>query len=543
MDAQVVRNRLTIEPTQYGEATAIITRFLETTATDTGRGTFDNKQKDVIESSALVHNKMFDLDRGLYSLLLTVPGTMDRARQLGVLKLLSNKWQINQDAFLLPQEETYLIRKLVESLPKQRQLNLFEMLHAANINNARTQKLILSTILNWDQLPWASVKYRRKIRSALTHAWGKKLTGIMKSILAKRDPELTDKDIEIAKNNMFSLTDGISQREVARECISFVLGNKGPFYLDMLRSYLDAPTNADALKLLPPEIAEEFRKRHHPHIAQAVVLEQTKDKLTVKQNLRVQSKAKELGVQVEVKAEKQDLIDLFVLAYNTTSGPYSLYPEYTFLESSIKERVKSIKLDGFPYNRVGLVIDMSKSIYGTSQNKYRPAASILAMAETLSYHAYSYPCWCGGNPKSHLLIEPEGETSLADGLLNVAMQSDLEAIFVLTDGYENAPAGRFAEVLDHLRRIGWTTPVYQVTPTFSAESFGSRKLSESVPVIPFHKIEGFPQAIQRVLFQADFVRGLANLLSSANGFLPEVRNADNRPSGARLADRLHTATR
>ena len=54
-------------------------------------------------------------------------------------------------------------------------------------------------------------------------------------------------------------------------------------------------------------------------------------------------------------------------------------------------------------------------------------------------------------------------------------------VFVLTDGYENAPAGRFAEVVRAVRQMGVETPIHQFSPVFAAEARGIRSLCGDGP--------------------------------------------------------------
>jgi hypothetical protein len=109
------------------------------------------------------------------------------------------------------------------------------------------------------------------------------------------------------------------------------------------------------------------------------------------------------------------------------------------------------------------------------------------------------------------------------------LQTDPDVVFVLTDGYENAPAGRFAEVVAAVRRMGVKTPIHQFSPVFAAESQGVRKLCESLAAMPVSKPEAIGLGLLKVLMEADVDRGLAalfgmtkiagNLLASENGKL------------------------
>ena len=57
------------------------------------------------------------------------------------------------------------------------------------------------------------------------------------------------------------------------------------------------------------------------------------------------------------------------------------------------------------------------------------------------------------------------------------LNEDPDVIFVLSDGYENTPAGGFAQVLKMARDLGCETPVYQIAPVAAAEAAGIKDLA------------------------------------------------------------------
>ena len=68
------------------------------------------------------------------------------------------------------QQEAALIRHLAGRLPPQRLFKLFVALRQRRVNNRRTRRLILSSILGSDRLAFWAVKYRHKLREALRPA-------------------------------------------------------------------------------------------------------------------------------------------------------------------------------------------------------------------------------------------------------------------------------------------------------------------------------------------------------------------------------------
>ena len=67
------------------------------------------------------------------------------------------------------------------------------------------------------------------------------------------------------------------------------------------------------------------------------------------------------------------------------------------------------------------------------------------------------------------LIQTSGDTSMSIELVRL-LKDEPEVVFVLTDGYENAPAGRFSQTLAAIAEMGIDTPVIQMSPVLASES-------------------------------------------------------------------------
>lgn len=508
MDYELIQARTShiIHPAQAGQ---LVLRAIDTFTTSTGKATYHNDRIEVEQAEATVHDALFALDRGIYAALLTLPGVMDHAKQLGVIRLLDDP-RNGAPAFLVLDEETSAIADLVAMLPTQRQLKLFLMLRSRGVNNARTRKVILRTILNWDDLDWKAIKYRRKIGDALTFAWGRRMASIIKSILAIPPAQWQDKQVRIIFNNLTSYcgpTPGVSEVRTVIECVSFCLGNAGPWTLDKLAAYAEAPTNYDRLTLLPPEVAEGFRSRFHAQRSKADVVAQTKERVTTRQRVTMQRQAKEAGVKIELKPETQSLVDLYVLFYET-GMPDDLY-------LAIRQRADAMaRTFRFPYTgKVAVILDWSASMTGSDTQKWRPAAQVSALHAVLAYACDDLLTLTGSRNGNLFRSKPSGATSLAQAVAQAAAHADVEAIFILSDGYENSPAGRTGEVVAALRQAGYDTPIYHVAPTFGAEGFGARRLADNIPIVPLgNNVEALPVALTKGMIEQDFARGLAALL-------------------------------
>jgi len=110
------------------------------------------------------------------------------------------------------------------------------------------------------------------------------------------------------------------------------------------------------------------------------------------------------------------------------------------------------------------------------------------------------------------MIETSGSTSLADALLEVVEQNP-DAVYMLSDGYENAPAGRVNEVINALRDMDVDIPIFQISPVMSVESAGIRSLSDSIEPLPVSKPEGIGLSmIRAAISQGELEQGIAGLL-------------------------------
>ena len=107
--------------------------------------------------------------------------------------------------------------------------------------------------------------------------------------------------------------------------------------------------------------------------------------------------------------------------------------------------------------------------------------------------------------------QPSGDTSLAEAYVKV-LQDKPEAVFVITDGYENAPAGRFDEAVRLVKKIGNNTPVFQITPVMASEVQGTRQLSKEVSVMPISNPASLGLPLLKGLIEKDLKRGVVGLL-------------------------------
>ena len=477
--------------------------FIDTAATATARATFYNSRAEQEAAVESVHRELFEMDRGVYAVALMLPGLTDFSRQVGAVRLLRSAQ--SSDGWLSASQEAIVMRGLLRALPPQRMLKMFVMLRKERVNNARTRRLILSTLLRADNLEFWSVKYRRKLETALIHAWGRRTASIVRAVLAKPADDRTDKERQIVQRHVGRFVDR-DDVDCVEQCVRFVLGDEDGLTLRRLAAYRDAKRDLACGRSLPFETLEGLRSRFHRDKTSAEVLEMTKSQLTSGQKIGLQRKAKEAGVQVEFDPASYDAVRLYVYAYEMgLSGAIRA-------ELTRKARSTAARLP-VRFEHAGILLDVSASMMGHDTQAMRPISVALALRDVLAETAERSTIVTsdGRVAQAAELIEPAGDTSLAAGLITL-LKREPDVVFVLTDGYENAPAGRFAEVIRAVRRMGVDTPIHQFSPVFAAETRGIRSLSDAVSGLPVSKPEAIGLGLLKALFEADVDRGLAALM-------------------------------
>jgi len=175
------------------------------------------------------------------------------------------------------------------------------------------------------------------------------------------------------------------------------------------------------------------------------------------------------------------------------------------------------------YANVGVVLDASASMVGSGTQKFRPLAVALAMRDVLvASAAMSAFVESTGAVDEFGMVTPAGDTALA-GLIVKALKRKPDAVYVLTDGYENAPAGRVDEMLQAARALGVTTPVFQVSPVTGAEAGGLRRLSDEMAPVPVSRPEAVGLGMVRAVLTADVEAGIRALLAITRPML-EAKN-------------------
>lgn len=503
----------------------------------TKHGTHYNTPEEAEAAMEAAHEAVFRVDRGIYLLIHALDGVTDYSMQKAITAMLQNPWAKFGKSILSSEQEMQGILYISDKLPANRRLNLFGDLRKLRVNNSRTKRqLILPSLLGNKNFPFWAVKYRGKVRKALEHAWGHRKTSIIGSILQKVDFTMSDIDasdnpLERAQRalnfkEISILSDHIGKYAAPRgedffinvmenyQAVAFALGISARYTVPILKAFEEAKTDLSKGKSLPREVLEGIRSMYHQDIDQKAMLELTKGAMTSKARLHTQVKSKELGVDVEFDPMTANTVDLYKLAYEDGMAN----EVWRALQIKAKKAAEQVPIR---FNSVGILVDTSFSMIGAKEQKLRPMAIALSMRDVLANLGEKDVIVTSGNRGFSRMPRPSGSTSLASGLLSL-LEAEVDAVFIISDGYENAPAGRLNEVMHAVRRIGNTTPVYHVNPVMGAEAkTGVRELSDLIPVLPVSNPQSLGLTLFRAAMEVDVKRGIQALVSMA---LPLIEN-------------------
>ncbi len=474
-------------------------RALAVSGLATKGSTYYNSAK---EQRALVDGCVRDLmqvDRGLAAATAVLPGVKDFWRGSVAAALL--KARPNGAALLAGTEEMKALRAVFDGLPPHRMLNLCGALRATRVNNARARRLIVGTILDSPRLELWAVKYRDKIRRALEHAWGKRWTTWFVANLS----ESTNR-----------LPGGRELDAGAMEILRYVFRRDFDPTLPLLSAVAAAPDDFEALRRLPFEVAKGLWSRHHSDRPFADVMERTARSMTSTQRQRVQRQAERHEVVVEWDPNRRPAADLYAYVFERGQTP-------EIVRALDRKAIEAARRLGAGYRRVGVVVDTSASMLGGREQKNRPLATAYALRDALirsaADEAIVRTTGDSEDERQHRrFAAPKGSSNLAEPFLEV-LRAGPEVVFVITDGYENAPAGRFGEVLHRARQMGVEIPVFQVSTVAAAESRSVRRLSRNVQVLALSEAKGISTALLAETFRTDPAAGVRQLLGLARAEL------------------------
>ena len=393
-------------------------------------------------------------------------------------------------------------------------LRLFMNIKEDKINNKRTRKTILWYIYSQNNIEFYAVKYRNKLSAALKHAYGVqntlKLLDIAKTYVKSSVYE-TDEKRKFAYRMYLRYLGGMFDDITAFKLLLFIFkklskSNKPlKSELPFVYEYYVAKKDITKVKNLPEEVVLGIiADKKHPQydelwsteakrkMAKRIIRENVKV-TSVNQQMRQTKSNKNLGVKKTVDTNKvTDYLALYKTGYENGFT--------TELWDAIDKFAEKKKIKDFPYENIGIVLDVSKSMEGhVVESKNTPKAIANFTAKVLEKSA-----------KRVITAKTDGDfTDLSTAFVKLLKNEDqinnFDAIYIITDGYENMYDGLTNEVIDvYLKESGRYIPIYQISPITGAEVGSNvRKISNDVTTLAINNPSVLKLQMEAKLLESD----------------------------------------
>lgn len=356
-------------------------------------------------------------------------------------------------------------------------LRLFTEFKDSGVNNERMRKIVLGYIWGHPNIEFNVLKYRNKIQKTLKHVYGVRRTSILLSIAdhyVRTKVFRSEKEHTIA-NDLLGKYMGNADFSRAFKLLlfTFKMGTADMYKktkFPLLYQYYQATVDVTSVTMVPEEVLIGLiSNKKHPQYSQLwstpVKRESTKklfkttvEVTSVNQQVRQTKQREKLGVEKVVNLSKAtDYVALYKTGYENgfTSA----------LNDAINELAEKKKITGFPYANIGIVLDNSASMTGhkqESKNTPRAIAEFTALVLKKS------------SANANTVVTEAHSTDLASAFIELMKNEDeanpYDAVFFITDGYENQYEGLTNEVVTaFLSETERYMPVFQISPVIGAE--------------------------------------------------------------------------
>lgn len=366
--------------------------------------------------------------------------------------------------------EGRLIAARLALLPPQRVYRLFGEVRRAGINNRRTRAIMRDWLAARPDLGHDAVKYRGGVKTAARH-------------IHLRCPEGAGPPAEVG-------------------AFLFRPGRLPRYEHRLLDAWRRAHYEQGAVAELPFTVAEGFAARHG--MKREVFLKRAAPRMTRLERLRTHSVTQR--PEIDLTAMPLTRLALYVL-----SLPFEQRAaRRTELTGALRTAARrAAGGHAGSWGRVHAVLDDSFSSSGSGQKRRRPLAVALAghhLLEALAAPGAYRGLWTSGRGDA-LLVRPWGPTPLGMRVLDALEPGPGGAapdrLVIVSDGWDNAPAGLAGEVLRVWRKRldpGRRTAVVHVNPVYDADGFDVRRLAAGVPTAGIRDAEDLPALVEIARF-------------------------------------------
>ncbi len=396
--------------------------------------------------------------------------------------------------------EGRLIAARLAVLPPQRVYRLFGAVRRAGINNRRTRAIMRAWLAARPDLGHDAVKYRSGVKTAARH-------------VHLRCPPGAEPLAEVG-------------------AFLFRPGKLPRYAHPLLDAWRRAHYEQGAVAELPFTVAEGFAARHG--MKRAVFLERAAPRMTRLERLRTQEQraVEGLGPDADLALMPLTRLALYVLALPFEQR-VARRAELTGALRTAARRAAGGHAGS--WGRVHAVLDDSFSSSGSGQKRRRPLAVALAchyLLEALAAPGAYRGLWASGRGDA-LLVRPWGPTPLGMRILDALepgpgggeqdgpvgagpggtepggtepdgpRSTAPDRLVIVSDGWDNAPAGLAGEVLRVWRQRldpGRRTAVVHLNPVYDAGGFDVRRLAAGVPTAGIRDAEDLPALVELARF-------------------------------------------
>ena len=398
-------------------------------------------------------------------------------------------------------------------------LRLFTDLKTNTVNNERTRKIILGYIWGHPNLEFNVLKYRNKLSKVLKHVYGIRNTSVLISIAEKylnTNVYDSEKEHNIINNLIYKFNRNSDVVRLLKILLFlFKKGNENMYSsLDfpLLNEYYTACNDITLVNKVPEEVLIGLiSNKNHPQYDQMwssdIKKESTKKMLrtnvevtSVNQQVRQTKQNKKLGVDKPVNFEKAtDFMALYKTGFENGFD--------NKIKSAIDKLAEKNKISNFPYQNIGIIMDVSNSMEGhKKESKNTPKAIGMFTSKVLGKSAQNKTIVTAGSQATDLassfiqLMKLENETKLYD------------AIFFITDGYENMYEGLTNEVVNaFINETERYLPVFQISPITGAEMGANvRELGSEIVKMSVNSPKSLMNQINARLLEIDTKTWLEN---------------------------------
>jgi hypothetical protein len=398
--------------------------------------------------------------------------------------------------------ENEIILQSLETMPVPRVLGFFVHLKDEKISSKRAKYVVYEYLRkhrgNWDL--W-TLKYRMEMKVILRY-----IHISYNQNAAKRDPYLA----KLMRYLEYGEKDGCGQ---------------------LILDYEDV-RNGDKSKLakLPLTIAEGFTKKldmKKEELTKKFV--EDGGKLTAKEKQTRASSMKEMGIASGFDIRKSKLFDALVYLKSLDHLPES---EERILSMLRKKATDIASKLNFQFQKVGLVLDTSQSMFGTKTQPYHPLLRAMALSLVLEQVSTKFKVY-RTTESTNFFPQLGNQSNYADAVMR-ALKDGCKTLIIVGDGYENAPfeGATHALLYAYKNKIDKDNQlmVLHFNPVFAAETMDVRPITELASYVGVRDVEAIGQSMFLAVAKQKPMLAIKNYLGYLIGLQSEKAKALMPPS-------------